>query len=132
MRGPDKVCLVDDDQYQLKIMGLMLRYLNTYETSSFDNVDHAWTHALLCRPSVIVCDWCMKPMDGLELLRRVRSHQQTRDIPFLVVTADGSDENCRLAMEAGADDFLPKPFSLADFRDAVAHVAQARMAANAG
>ena len=68
----------------------------------------------------------MKPIDGLELLRRVRSHKLTRDIPFLVVTADGSDENCRLALEAGADDFLPKPFSLAAFREAVAHVARGR------
>ena len=54
MQGPDKVCIVDDDEYQLKIMGLMLQYMNTYKTFSFNNVDHAWTYTLLCRPSVIV------------------------------------------------------------------------------
>lgn len=131
VHGPDNVCIVDDDPYQLKIMGLMLQYMNTYKTFAFNNVDHAWTYTLLCRPSVIVCDWCMKPMDGLVLLKRVRSHKLTRSIPFLMVTADATDQNCRLALEAGADDFLAKPFSLADFRDAVANVARAHPALTA-
>lgn len=126
MRAAQRICIVDDDPYHVKVMGLMLQYRNAYKTSSFDNVERAWTHMLMCRPSAIICDWRVKPLDGLALLRRVRGHSLTREIPFLMLSFDPTDEEYRLAIAEGADALLPKPFTLNMFHDAVAHAAQAR------
>ncbi len=126
MRGAQRICIIDEDPYHIKVMGLMLQYRNAYQTFAFDNVERAWSHMLLCRPHAIVCDLMLKPVDGLALLRRVRSHNLTREIPFLMVSAEIDEEDARRAHREGADALLPKPFSLAQFHDAVAHAARRR------
>jgi CheY-like chemotaxis protein len=107
-------------------MGLMLQYHNAYQTFAFHNVERAWSHMLMCRPHAIVCDLMLKPVSGLALLRRVRSHNLTRDIPFLMVSAELDAEAARQAHDEGADALLPKPFSLSQFHDAVAEAARRR------
>ena len=52
---------------------------------------------LMCRPHAIVCDLMLKPVDGLALLRRVRSHNLTREIPFLMVSAELNEDDFRRA-----------------------------------
>ena len=132
MSGAKRICIVDEDPYHVKVMGLMLQYRNAYTTLSFDNVERAWTYTLMCRPSAIVCDWRLKPVDGLALLRRVRGHPLTREIPFLMVSCEPTEDEFRLALAEGADALLPKPFTLGMFHDAVASAAQRRGGANGG
>lgn len=130
MRGAQRVCIVDADPYHVKVMGLMLQFHNAYKTFSFDNVERAWTYTLMFRPHAIVCDWRLKPVDGMGLLRRVRGHRMTRDIPFLMVSDEASEDECRRAIAEGADALLPKPFNLSLFHDAVAQAAHRRHSAN--
>ncbi len=126
MRGAQRICIIDEDPYHIKVMGLMLQYRNAYQTFAFHNVERAWSHMLMCRPHAIVCDLMLKPVSGLALLRRVRSHTLTRDIPFLMVSAELDEEAARRAHDEGADALLPKPFSLSQFHDAVAEAARRR------
>ena len=126
MSGAQRICIVDEDPYHIKVMGLMLQYRNAYQTFAFHNVDRAWTHVLMCRPHTIVCDLKLKPVDGLALLRRVRSHNLTRGIPFLMVSAELNEDDFRRARDEGADALLPKPFTLTEFHDAVARAARRR------
>ena len=125
-----RICIVDADPFHAKVMRLMLEYRNAYKTFAFDNVERAWTYTLMFRPAAIICDWRLRPLDGLALLRRVRGHHLTREIPFLLVSLEPSEEEWRLALAEGADALLPKPFSLHMFHDAVARATERRAAAS--
>ncbi|MGO9741098.1 MAG: two-component system response regulator [Roseiarcus sp.] len=122
----ERICIVDADPYHVKVMALVLEYRNAYKTFAFDNAERAWTYSLMFRPAAIVCDWRLKPVDGLALLRRVRGHQLTREIPFLLVSLEPNEEEYRRALAEGADALLPKPFSLHMFHDAVAQATERR------
>jgi DNA-binding response OmpR family regulator len=128
MRSGQQICIVDEDPYHVKLMGLMLQYRNAYKTFAFHNVERAWAHVLMFRPYAIVCELKLKPVDGLGLLRRVRSHNLTRNIAFLMVSDDPTEEAVRRAQEEGADALLPKPFTLAMFHDAMTEAAGRRRA----
>ena len=67
-------------------------------------------------PTVILSDLSMPDMDGLEFLRHVRNTPQWADLPYVIMSAHSSPEDRQSALEAGADDFLVKPFNLDDFQ----------------
>lgn len=60
---------------------------------------------------LIISDWYMPEMDGLELLRAVRANPQTADIPVLMLTAEGQRSNVLDAMRSGATGYIVKPFA---------------------
>jgi len=74
--------------------------------------DHA-DHALLSQPyDLVVLDLSLPGLDGLEVLRRMRSRDATAQTPVLVLTARGAMEDRVKGLNLGADDYLPKPFDL--------------------
>ena len=62
------------------------------------------------RPDVVLLDWMMPGMDGLEVLARFKGDQATRDIPVFMLTAKGMLSEVGRAFEAGVDDYITKPF----------------------
>lgn len=64
------------------------------------------------RYDVILSDWNMEPMSGFELLKLVRADPTTRDIPFVLITAEAKQVNILAAKAAGASAYLVKPFKL--------------------
>ena len=70
--------------------------------------EEAWAAVLRAPVQVIVSDWIMPRMDGLELCRRVRARRRKEYVYFILLTACSGKENYRLAMEAGVDDCLTK------------------------
>jgi two-component system, OmpR family, response regulator TctD len=76
--------------------------------------DHA-DHALLTQPyDLVILDLTLPGMDGLEVLRRMRARAASAKIPVLVLTARGATEDRVRGLNLGADDYLPKPFDLAE------------------
>jgi len=65
-------------------------------------------HAL---PDLILLDWMLPGSSGIELARRLRADARTRDIPIIMLTARGEERDKILGLEAGADDYITKPFS---------------------
>lgn len=61
-------------------------------------------------PSLLISDWMMPHMDGLELCRRIRERESSNYVYFIILTSKGRKEDLVAALEAGADDFLVKPF----------------------
>jgi two-component system chemotaxis response regulator CheY len=61
---------------------------------------------------LILCDWHMTPVDGMEFLKHVRGQPQTKNIAFIMVTAEGTKEKVVEAIKAGVDDYLIKPLTL--------------------
>jgi len=62
-------------------------------------------------PDLILLDWMLPGSSGVELARRLRADARTRDIPIIMLTARGEERDKILGLEAGADDYITKPFS---------------------
>lgn len=60
---------------------------------------------------LIICDWSMPGMNGLQLLQEVRRRDETRAIPFLMVTGESDIDKVNAAIKCGVSDFIIKPFS---------------------
>jgi CheY-like chemotaxis protein len=65
------------------------------------------------RPSLVLLDMQLPDIDGLELLRRLQSNEQTSDIPVIVVSADATEARIAQAIAAGASHYLTKPVNVA-------------------
>ncbi len=107
----ERICIVDDEPSIRRLVSVALRDegYQTEEYSEGETLLAALRHGL---PDLIVLDWMMPGLDGLEVCRRLRQDPATRPVPVLMLTARG-DENDRIAgLTVGADDYLSKPFSL--------------------
>ncbi len=62
-------------------------------------------------PDLILLDWMLPGMSGVEFARRLRSEERTRGIPLIMLTARGEEQDKVLGLESGADDYITKPFS---------------------
>lgn len=104
-----KMLLVDDDPVALEILKTSLAYAG-HQTLEAHNGEEAWT--LLAREpvQVVVSDWMMPKLDGIELCKRIRSRKGRDYVYFVLLTARSDKENYHTAMEKGVDDFLAKPF----------------------
>ncbi len=107
---------VDDDPEFLTSLKLMLRISGFRMVVTAANGAEAVELLREWRYDLIVSDWNMAPMDGLELLQHVRSEPKLSNIPFILVTASLSAEAWTGALDHGATDFLLKPFTLETFR----------------
>lgn len=71
---------------------------------------------------LIICDWDMPKMNGLEFLRHVRTASSTGQMPFIMLTANSDREHVAQAIDAGVNDYLAKPFKPADLMRKIGHV----------
>ena len=106
-----KVLIVDDYQTMLRILRNLLRQLE------FNNVEEAkdGSSALeLLRKDpfgLVISDWNMEPMTGIQLLREVRGDPKLKAMPFIMITAESKSENVIAAKEAGVSNYIVKPFN---------------------
>ena len=71
----------------------------------------AMAHISRALPDLILLDWMLPGSSGVELARRLRADQRTRNIPIIMLTARSDERDKVLGLEAGADDYITKPFS---------------------
>lgn len=109
-----KILAVDDDPVsQLSLSGA-IKTLGHEPFTAIDGIQ-AWDMLDADRSlRVVVCDWRMPHMDGLELCQRVRKHREDYVSFILLTQVEPSPENRKTAYEAGIDDFLTKPVQLAE------------------
>ncbi|HEX6978555.1 MAG TPA: response regulator [Alphaproteobacteria bacterium] len=69
--------------------------------------------------TLVIADWKMAPMDGIELLRRMRAESRYKEIPFLMVTSATEPSSVTTARAAGVDGYIAKPFSAAMLREKI-------------
>jgi|SRR5579862_611587 two-component system, chemotaxis family, chemotaxis protein CheY len=117
-----RVMIVDDYNTMLRILRNLLRQLD------FNNVEEATDGeealAILKRnpADLIISDWNMTPMTGLDLLRHVRADAQLRRTPFIMVTAESKTENVIAAKQAGVSNYIVKPFNAETLRAKIGSV----------
>jgi CheY-like chemotaxis protein len=108
-----QVLIVDDNPM---IRDLMCRGMETHcvVTSSCDGAD-ALLKSVENPPDLIISDFRMPGLDGRQLFEKLRSRENTRNIPFVFVASRGDiEEKLRPAVGGGVEDFIPKPFFVAD------------------
>jgi sigma-B regulation protein RsbU (phosphoserine phosphatase) len=107
-----KVLVVEDDKVSLAILRRSLERLGHEVIESADG-EGAWSAWLRERPRVVVSDWQMPGLDGLNLCRRFRAEPSQEYLYFILLTGKGdSAQNRRDAAEAGVDDFMTKPIDM--------------------
>jgi two-component system, chemotaxis family, chemotaxis protein CheY len=106
-----KVLVVDDFSTMRRIVKNILRQLGF--TNIVEADDGTTAVGLLEREKVdlIISDWNMPQMTGIELLRHVRSTDEIKDTPFLMVTAEAHQENIIEAVKAKVSNYIVKPFT---------------------
>ncbi len=103
-----KILIVDDDLDTLRLVGLLLERKG-YEIIVADNGRQGLAKAASEIPDLILLDVMMPEIDGVEVLRRLRSDPKTARIPIIMFTAKSQVEDKVLGFESGADDYLTKP-----------------------
>ena len=106
-----KIMIVDDYKTMLRILRNLLKQLN------FLNVEEATDGSMaleMLRNStfgMVISDWSMEPMTGIQLLREVRNDDRLKHLPFVMITDGGKSENVFAAKEAGVSNYIVKPFN---------------------
>jgi two-component system chemotaxis response regulator CheY len=107
-----EVLIVEDRQVMLKILRRLLVQLGFARLDGAANGLEALEKLAGKRYDLILSDWNMDGMSGFELLKAVRAEPETRETPFVLVTAESKPENILAAKAAGATGYLVKPFKL--------------------
>ena len=105
-----KVLIVDDES---SIRDMLRMALETHEFNVLEanNAKAAQEKINIEKPDLILLDWMMPGTSGVELVRRLRGNDQTRNIPIIMLTAKEGDDHSIQALDTGADDYITKPFS---------------------
>jgi two-component system cell cycle response regulator len=113
---PDRVLIAEDDPIFRRVLQSWLQKWN-YSVTALENGLDAWQ--LLQQddcPPMAILDWVMPGLDGIDVCRRIRSHQQGAYKYVLLLTSKESKEDVVAGLEAGADDYLTKPFDVNELR----------------
>ena len=120
-----RVFIVDDYTTMLRILRNLLRQLDINNVEEATNGDMAYQMLQKSPPDLIISDWNMAPVTGLDLLRKVRADAKLRHIPFIMVTAESKTENVIAAKQAGGSNYIVKPFNAETLRAKIASVCPA-------
>jgi two-component system, chemotaxis family, chemotaxis protein CheY len=116
------ILVVDDYRTMIRIVRNLLQQLG------FDNVDDASDGASALAKlreqtfGLVISDWMMEPMSGLELLQQIRADPKLRALRFIMITAENRKDRVARAEQAGADGFIVKPFNAEALCDRIAAV----------
>jgi two-component system chemotaxis response regulator CheY len=106
-----KVLIVDDFATMRRILRNMLKQIGFKNINEADNGKTALKELKKSNFDLILCDWNMPEMSGLELLNKVRSDDELKNIPFVMVTAEAQKDNIVEAVKAGVSNYIVKPFT---------------------
>ncbi len=116
------ILIVDDYNTMLRIIRNLLKQLG------FNNVDEAADGVKALQKlrqkdySLVISDWNMDPMTGLQLLKEVRTDTKLEGLPFIMITAESKTENVVAAKEAGVSNYIVKPLNAATLKQKLSSV----------
>lgn len=103
--------LIVDDEPAIREMVTMALELAGFAVLEAEDARSAHAMIVDLRPDLILLDWMLPQVSGLELARRLKRDDATREIPVIMLTARSEEDNKIQGLESGADDYLTKPFS---------------------
>jgi len=107
----ESTVLVVEDETAIRDMLRMALEIADFRCIEADNIHDAFTLVVDERPDLVLLDWMLPGGSGLELLRRLKRGENTREIPVIMLTAKTSEDNVIQGLDIGADDYITKPFA---------------------
>ena len=105
------VLVVDDYNTMIRILRNLLKQIGFADIDDAVDGSSALGKMRDKRYGLVISDWNMEPMTGLQLLQSVRSDAKLKGIPFIMVTAESKAENVVAAKQAGVSNYIVKPFN---------------------
>lgn len=115
-----RILAADDDEHVRIIVETKLS--DEYDVETVTDGKSAWESLMDSasnRPALVILDVMMPEMDGFETLERIRNHDELADLPVILLTSRGREDDVVRALELGADDFVTKPFSPTELKGRV-------------
>lgn len=110
------ILIVDDYKTMLRIIRNLLNQLSFGNVEEASDGNTALQKLRLNPVNLVISDWNMEPMTGLQLLREVRADSNLKNTPFIMITAESKTENVIAAKEAGVSNYIVKPFNAETLR----------------
>ena len=114
-----KILIVDDYKTMLRIIRNVLRQIGLVEVDEANDGAEALAMLRQGEYGLVISDWNMQPMTGLDLLQQVRVDPKLARLPFIMVTAESKVENIVAAKQAGVSNYVVKPFSAETLRSKI-------------
>ena len=105
-----RVLVVEDESAIAELISINLRHAG-YEVTVASDAIRAASEVDRVLPDLVILDWMLPGQSGLSLAKRWRSEARTKDMPIIMLTARGDEPDKIAGLDAGADDYLTKPFS---------------------
>ena len=106
----NEILIADDETNQIELMKFNLEK-NGFLVKSAYNGEQALDMIYEKKPTVLIADWMMPKMSGIELCRVLRSNKDTKLLPIIMLSARSEEADKSLGLDTGADDYISKPFS---------------------
>jgi len=107
-----KILIIDDHPQARDLIRSILRHVG-FNCSMAENGRAALTKLKAERFDLVICDWVMPGLKGIDVLRHVRADEQLKMTPFILLTAEATKDRVHSAIEAGTNDYIIKPFNAA-------------------
>lgn len=106
-----RILVVDDYSTMRRIVRSLLEQIGYQDVDDAEDGSSALEKLRNEHYDLVISDWNMEPMTGLELLNQMRGDDKLKSTPFILVTAEGKVENVVAAKKAGVDSYIVKPFT---------------------
>ncbi|WP_020180991.1 response regulator [Methylopila sp. M107] len=116
------VLIVDDYKTMLRIIRNLLSQIGFADIDEASDGSEALGKMREKKYGLVISDWNMEPMTGIELLREVRGDESLGRTPFIMVTAESKAENVIMAKKAGVSNYIVKPFTADTLKAKIAAV----------
>jgi two-component system, chemotaxis family, chemotaxis protein CheY len=116
------ILVVDDYKTMVRIVRNLLHQLGFEDVDEANDGASALAKLRARRFGLVISDWAMEPMNGLELLQQVRADPDLASLPFIMITAENRAERVAKAEQAGANGYIVKPFTAETLRDRITRV----------
>ena len=116
------ILVVDDYQTMVRIIRNLLKQLGFEEVDDASDGTAALARLKDRKYGLVISDWNMEPMTGLDLLKEVRADARLKSMPFIMITAESKTENVVAARAAGVSNYIVKPFNAETLREKIEKV----------
>ena len=116
------VLIVDDYKTMLRIIRNLLKQIEFNNVEEASDGGEALAKLRAGQFGLVISDWNMQPMTGLDLLKEVRADARLKDTPFIMITAESKTENVVAAKAAGVSNYIVKPFNAETLRGKIEKV----------
>ncbi|MDP5136198.1 phosphate regulon transcriptional regulator PhoB [Rheinheimera baltica] len=103
--------LVVEDEAPIRDMLCFVLEQNGYQATTAEDYDSAVNALMEPYPDLVLLDWMLPGGSGIQVAKKMKQHELTRNIPIIMITARGEEEDKVRGLEVGADDYVTKPFS---------------------